>query len=90
MNKRKIQNTAVIAAALSASILSLYINTDWLSGDQDQEEVERCYGIVRAGKNDCATSKHSCASQATKNNDPEEFIMMPKGLCQRIIGGKSA
>nr|WP_232220660.1 DUF2282 domain-containing protein [Legionella tunisiensis] len=22
--------------------------------------------------------------------DPEEFIMMPKGLCDRIAGGKSA
>ncbi|WP_332247998.1 BufA1 family periplasmic bufferin-type metallophore [Legionella tunisiensis] len=41
-------------------------------------------------KNDCATSKHSCASQAIVGGDPEEFIMMPKGLCDRIAGGKSA
>ncbi|WP_454783229.1 BufA1 family periplasmic bufferin-type metallophore [Legionella sp. WA2022007384] len=90
MNKRKMQNSAVIAAALSASLVALYTNTDWLSEKNQKEEFERCYGVVRVNKNDCATSKHSCAAQATKDGDPEEFIMLPKGLCDRILGEKSA
>ncbi len=90
MNKRKIQNSAVIAAALGASLVSLYTNTDWLSEKDQTEEFERCYHVVRAGKNDCATSKHSCATQAPKDGDPEEYIMLPKGLCKRITGGRSA
>lgn len=90
MNKRQVQNTAVIAAALGASLLSVYTNTDWLSKRGDTIELERCYHVVRSGKNDCATSKHSCAAQATINKDPEEFIMIPKGLCNRIAGGERA
>lgn len=90
MNKRKIQNSAVIIAAVGAALASLYTNTDWLSGKGQTEEFERCYHIARAGKNDCATSKHSCAAQATIDSDPEEFIMLPKGLCKCITGGKSA
>lgn len=39
MNKRKIQNSAVIAAALSASLVSLYTNTDWLSEKTRQESL---------------------------------------------------
>ncbi|MCE0723267.1 MULTISPECIES: BufA1 family periplasmic bufferin-type metallophore [Legionella] len=89
MNKRKIQNSAVIAAAVGASLISLHTNTDWLSGKSQTGEFERCYHIVRAGKNDCATSKHSCAAQATTDSDPEEYIMLPKGLCDRIAGGES-
>ncbi|ERH41398.1 signal peptidase [Legionella pneumophila str. Leg01/11] len=90
MNKRQIQNTAVIAAALGASVFSVYTNTNWLSKNGSSIKLERCYHVVRASKNDCATSKHSCAAQATTNNDPEEFIMVPKGLCNRIVGGESA
>ncbi|HAT1129325.1 TPA: DUF2282 domain-containing protein [Legionella pneumophila subsp. pneumophila] len=85
MNERKIQNGAVIAAALGAGLISIYTNTNWLFEKNKTEALERCYQVVRAGKNDCATSKHSCAA-----SDPEEFVMIPKGLCQRITGGKSA
>ncbi|MCL9683840.1 BufA1 family periplasmic bufferin-type metallophore [Legionella maioricensis] len=90
MNKRQIQNTAVIVAAVGASILVVYTNTNWLSPNHKTEERERCYNVVRTGKNDCGNAKHACASQATIDADPEEFVMVPKGLCQRIAGGKGA
>lgn len=89
MNKRQIQNAAVIAAALGASILAVYANTNWLNANQI-EQRERCYGVAYKGKNDCAGAKHACASQSTHDKDPQEYIMVPKGLCDRIVGGKSA
>jgi uncharacterized membrane protein len=49
--------------------------------------MEKCYGIVKAGKNDCGTSKHGCAGQATADNDSEEWIKVPKGTCEKIAGG---
>jgi len=88
MKKREIQNAAVIAAALGAALVSISTNTNWFS-EKKAQDVERCYQVVRAGKNDCASSKHSCAGQAQINSDPEEFIILPKGLCQRLTGGKS-
>lgn len=90
MNKRLIQNTAVVTAALGAVLVILYTNTNWLSPTVNAEERERCYGISRIKQNDCATSTHSCAYQSTTSKDPEEFIMLPKGICDRIVGGKSA
>lgn len=44
---------------------------------------EKCYGIAKAGKNDCkaANSSHSCAGQAKKDNDPADFILVKKGRC---------
>ncbi|MCH7312151.1 DUF2282 domain-containing protein [Acinetobacter sp. ANC 4805] len=50
--------------------------------------MEKCAGIVKAGKNDCGTSKHSCAGQATKSSDAEEWVYVPTGTCDKIVGGK--
>lgn len=37
--------------------------------------------------NDCATATASCASSATKDKQKDAFILLPKGLCDRIVGG---
>lgn len=47
---------------------------------------EKCAGIVKSGKNDCGTSKHGCAAQASVDNDPEEWIYVPEGTCDKIAG----
>lgn len=48
--------------------------------------TEKCYGIAKKGMNDCATATASCASSATKDKQKDAFILMPKGLCDRIVG----
>lgn len=55
--------------------------------DKPEAETERCAGIVKAGMNDCATSTHSCAGMAKEDYDPEEWITLPKGTCDKIAGG---
>jgi uncharacterized membrane protein len=50
-------------------------------------ETEKCAGIVKAGKNDCGTSKSSCAGTSTADRDAEAWISVPKGTCERIAGG---
>jgi|ERR1700674_2371580 uncharacterized membrane protein len=50
-------------------------------------DTEKCAGIVKAGKNDCGTSKHACAGQVKTDNDVESWIQLPKGTCERIAGG---
>ncbi|MCC2869700.1 MAG: DUF2282 domain-containing protein [Candidatus Accumulibacter phosphatis] len=48
---------------------------------------EKCAGIVKAGKNDCGTSKSSCAGTAKVDRDPEAWVFVPKGTCDKIAGG---
>lgn len=50
-------------------------------------ENEKCAGIVKAGKNDCATSANSCAGQVKADNNKEAWIYVPKGTCEKITGG---
>jgi uncharacterized membrane protein len=51
---------------------------------------EKCYGIAKAGQNDCGTAKHACAGQGAKTDkDPMEWKYVNKGECDKM-GGKSA
>jgi uncharacterized membrane protein len=54
------------------------------------DKQEKCYGIVKAGKNDCANKSgtHSCAGLAKKDGDGDEWLLVPEGLCDKILGGK--
>jgi uncharacterized membrane protein len=47
---------------------------------------EKCYGIAKAAKNDCAAGAHSCAGQSTKDMDKASFVYLPKGACAKIAG----
>ncbi|MDE1900969.1 MAG: DUF2282 domain-containing protein [Alphaproteobacteria bacterium] len=49
---------------------------------------EKCYGIAKAGKNDCKsmTGSHSCAGMSTKDNDPNDFKMVNTGECAKDGG----
>lgn len=51
------------------------------------EHLEKCYGINRVAKNDCAAGVHSCAGQATRARDPKSFVLLPAGACSKIQGG---
>ena len=50
---------------------------------------DKCYGVAKAGQNDCGTSTHGCAGLATADKDPAEWKMVPKGTCEKA-GGKLA
>ena len=56
---------------------------------QSKEEKEKCYGIAKAGQNDCGTARHTCAGKAAKDNAPDEWKYVPKGTCEKM-GGKAA
>lgn len=56
---------------------------------EHKADMEKCYGVARAGMNDCGSKKagHSCAGQASRNNDTHDFVALPKGTCDKIASG---
>jgi uncharacterized membrane protein len=50
---------------------------------------EKCYGIAKAGQNDCSTKNgsHSCAGLSKVDKDPNEWKKVPAGTCVKM-GGK--
>ena len=78
MNTR---NSLIIAAV--GSLIGLGV----AQAMDPKEGMEKCHGIVKAGKNDCGANGHGCAGQAKTDGDKNEWITLPKGTCERIVGG---
>jgi len=51
---------------------------------------EKCFGVVKAGKNDCQTATTSCAGTAKKDAQADAWIYVPAGTCGKIVGASSA
>lgn len=49
---------------------------------------EQCAGIIRAGQNDCATRSNACHGHVKRDADPEAWIYVPKGTCERLVGAR--
>ena len=81
MNKRH----ALIATALAtACVAGLNV-----AHAADGADKEKCFGVAKAGQNDCASAAgtHSCAGQGKKDNDPNDWKFVAKGTCAKM-GGK--
>ena len=57
------------------------------SAQAEEEKYEHCYGVAKAGQNDCQTSTHVCAGKSTAERDPHAFISVPAGTCAKLSGG---
>jgi uncharacterized membrane protein len=79
--------TFALAAAVG-SLLAMGATTA-VAGDAPKGEKEKCYGVAKAGQNDCAANGHSCAGAAKTDNDPAEWKNVPAGECEKM-GGKTA
>ncbi|HVK55791.1 MAG TPA: DUF2282 domain-containing protein [Burkholderiales bacterium] len=91
MATHRVGNIIAVTSAIGVAMLALQQNTHFLPGSSKMftQDRERCYGVAHAGKNDCGTSKHACAGQATSDADQEEWIMLPAGTCAKIAGGQT-
>lgn len=73
----------------SAAALAVFIaGAAMIAPDvQAKEGFEKCSGIAKAGQNDCAANGHSCAGKAKKDGAANEWVYVPTGTCDKIVGG---
>jgi uncharacterized membrane protein len=76
-------NTKMVVGSALAGLLAL--NAAGVAAAADKPE--KCYGVVKAGKNDCQTNSSACAGQSTRDNQPDAWIYLPAGTCEKIAGG---
>jgi uncharacterized membrane protein len=81
------QTDRILRAAV-AGLVALGVSAGAGQALAAKGDNEKCAGIVKAGKNDCGTSKNACAGQVKASNDPEAWIYVPKGVCERIAGAR--
>jgi uncharacterized membrane protein len=79
---------ALIASALAAAVAGPSLVSAQTPAPAPTFKAEKCYGLAKAGKNDCAsTGNNSCGGSSKVNADPRAWIYVPEGYCDRIVGG---
>jgi uncharacterized membrane protein len=79
-----ITGTSLVAAVTAAAIhVGAQVNVP-----KPTYPYEKCYGIAKAGENDCFGQGNSCGGTSKKDRDPQAWIYVPVGTCKKIVGGK--
>ena len=83
MSNRNSLYMLAVSSALAVAGMTAASAASAADGDKEQ-----CAGIVKAGKNDCATSSNACHGHVEKDGTSEAWIYLPKGTCERLVGGR--
>jgi uncharacterized membrane protein len=75
-----------IASAIAAAI-AIPAVTGAQPAPAPKFEAEKCYGITKAGKNDCQTANSSCAGTSKRDGQRDAWVYVPKGTCDRLVNG---
>jgi uncharacterized membrane protein len=75
---------SALAAALTMPLVSM---AQGGPAPKPKFEAEKCYGIVKAGKNDCQTANSSCAGTSRRDGQGDAWIYVPKGSCEKTVTG---
>ena len=78
----------LIASAVAAA-LAVPLVSQAGPAPKPKFESEKCYGVVKAGKNDCQTANSSCAGTSKRDQPGDAWIYMPAGACEKLVGGST-
>ena len=79
--------TNALVHSAVASLIAIGLGVSSTAALAAKGDTEKCAGIVKAGQNDCGTSKSACAGTGKMDRDAEAWITVPKGTCDKIAGG---
>jgi uncharacterized membrane protein len=85
MSTKTFATTALITSAVTALLSSGALAQ--VHPEKPTYKYEKCYGVARAGMNDCFFSGNSCAGTAAEDHLPGAWIYVPQGTCKKIAGG---
>ncbi|OZG70182.1 signal peptidase [Hahella sp. CCB-MM4] len=80
-------NNKLVSGAAAATVLAGAMALASGSALADEAKMEKCFGVVKAGMNDCQANGHSCQGHASKSADKGEWVLVPAGLCEKLDGG---
>jgi uncharacterized membrane protein len=82
---REVNNTTTAAVVAGAITTALTLSP---MSQANAADTEKCYGVAKAGKNDCAAGPGtSCAGTSTVDSQGNAWMLVLKGTCEKIVGG---
>ena len=80
----------LIASAVAAALTLPYASASQAGpAPKPKFQSEKCFGIAKAGKNDCQTANSSCAGTSKRDQQGDAWIYMPAGSCNKVVGGST-
>ncbi|ETO93337.1 BufA1 family periplasmic bufferin-type metallophore [Legionella oakridgensis] len=80
----KIIKSAITGVLSLTAAGALMASTQAMAAEKGQE---KCYGIAKAGMNDCNTATSSCAGTSKTDGQADAYVLLPEGVCKKIVGG---
>lgn len=82
--QKALRSLVVLATAAGVATLSTAAHAS------SHDNMEKCYGVSKAGHNDCGTATSACAGTSKVDNDPHAWKYVPKGTCEKMGGSLEA
>jgi uncharacterized membrane protein len=76
--------TKIATGLAVASVFAAALGAAGLSGKAaaaDDPTKEKCYGVAKAGENDCAAGSSGCSGSSKVDYQGNVFKLVPKGTC---------
>ena len=83
-------NKILVASALAGAVTLTALSSAYAGpAPVPSYDNEKCYGIAKAGMNDCQTASHSCAGTSTSDAAGDSWVYVPAGTCSKIVGSSA-
>ena len=79
----KLAVAAILSTGIGVTPLSAIAESMLVA---DEDNMEKCYGVAKRNRNDCGANGHTCSGMAEVDNDPNEWILVPRGTCKKMGG----
>ncbi|HET9977824.1 MAG TPA: DUF2282 domain-containing protein [Burkholderiaceae bacterium] len=89
MLKHSLAISSALASAIALGLVGSAAAASHAAKDVGKDGgKEKCYGIAKAGQNDCAnlSGTHSCAGQSKNDLAADEWKYVAKGTCKEMKG----
>jgi len=81
---KHIAAASILASLIGGAALISSAHAD----DMSMPKMEKCFGVAKAGSNDCASKTHSCKAMGKTDRDKTDFVELPAGTCAKLAGGR--
>ena len=78
------KNNLLLSAAITGLIA---VGASGIPDSAQADEMEKCYGVAKAGGNDCQTANSACAGTSTEDGQKDAWVYVPAGTCDKLVGG---
>lgn len=95
MSQKIIHATLLAVVAMGIGTQAIADNTKSANSNNNTmmpkmaKGMEKCYGIAKAGQNDCGSATIDCAGMSKTDGAKNAWISVPKGSCEKIVGGST-